>query len=269
MPFDVGDSIPIAVDVKDSAGALVNASTAVLTVTLPDGTTETPAVTNPPSVTGQYRVTYIPATEGRYTWRFVTTTPSTAYQDAFEVRETATPALLSLADAKAHLNITSTTPDDELREFLEAATAVIEEQIGPVVRRTHTARIHGGRQQVPLPHTQVLEVTAVTYVRDGATAVNVADLAVNTDAGVISRKDAGCLPSGDLDVTYEVGRSYVKSNWTLAAKIIVQHLWRTQLGSLPAIQGDDPGYVQTGAGYLVPYRALALLHSDTAPLGFA
>jgi hypothetical protein len=52
MPYDIGDSVSLAWDVKDSAGVLANATTVTLTVTLPDGTTATPAVTNPPTVDG-------------------------------------------------------------------------------------------------------------------------------------------------------------------------------------------------------------------------
>ncbi len=51
--------------------------------------------------------------------------------------------------------------------------------------------------------------------------------------------------------------------------MIVKHNWETQLGNLPSIQGDDRGYVVTGSGYLVPYRALALLKPDEIQIGFA
>lgn len=272
MTFDVGASVPIAVDVKDAAGALANASSVVLTITLPDGTTTSPSVTNPPASTGQYRLTYIPAQVGRYAWEFVATGPNAPYGDEFNVRETPSPALISLADAKAHLNIpaSNTTSDDELREYLEAATEIVESYTGPIVRRTHTARVCGWRAyQLSLPHTQVTAVTAVTLVSDGSSPITLSDLAVNGPAGVISYKNRAYFPYGDLDVTYTVGRSYVKPNWSLAAKIIVKHVWDTQLGNLPSVQGDDGGYVVTGSGYLVPYRAIALLQPDYVPAGFA
>jgi hypothetical protein len=270
MPYDIADSVPLAWDVKDAAGAPANATTATLTITLPDGTTTSPAVTNPPTVTGQYRVTYIPATEGLYTWRAVTTTPNTAYQDVFAVRGSASPALLSLADAKAHLNITTTTHDDELREYLEAATEIVENYVGPIVRRTHTARVHGGRRCViPLPHTQVTAVTAVTAVWDGSSPINLADLSIDGPAGVVSFKNRQGFPYGETDWTYTVGRSSVKANWTLAAKIIVKHNWETQLGNLPSIQGGDLVDMTAGTGYLVPFRAMSLLQPDQVPAGFA
>src|SRR5690242_16687431 len=123
MTYDIADSVPIAWNVVDAAGAPVTAGTVTLTVTKPDGTTETPAVPAPSSP-GQYRVTYVPALEGRYTWRAVTTTPNTAFQEVFTVRALASPALLSLEDGKKHLNITSTTNDDELRDFLDSTTKI-------------------------------------------------------------------------------------------------------------------------------------------------
>ena len=269
MPYDIADSVPLAWDVRDSSGALTNATTVVLTVTKPDGTTETPTVNNPPTVTGQYRVTYVPTTEGRYAWRAVTTGPNTAYQDVFEVRGTVSPALLSLADAKAHLNISSTTHDDEIREYLEAATEIVESYVGPIARRTHTRRICGFRDRIALPHTQVTAVTALTLVADGSSPITLSDLAVNIDTGVLSFKTGGWFPYGEMEITYTVGRSFVKANWTLAAKIIVKHNWETQLGNLPSIQGDSPGYTVTGSGYLVPYRAISLLSPNDVPAGFA
>lgn len=281
--FDISDSVPIAWDVKDASGNLVNASTATLTITLPDGTSATPAVTNPPASTGQYRVTYIPTLPGRYSWTAVTTVPNTAYSDVFDVRDIPS-SLVSLADVKAHLNMTSTANDEALREYMEAATEIIESYIGPVVRRSHTERIrgynnyiigtgynraYGYRTHISLPHTNVLAVTAISMVLDGSQPFNLADIAIDTDAGIISSKTGVPFPYWDMDITYTVGKPYVKANWVLAAKIIVKHNWETQLGNLPSIQGDDPGFISTGAGYLVPFRALALLGPDQVPAGFA
>lgn len=270
MPFDIGDSVPIAWDVKNAAGTLVNAGSVVLTITLPDGTTTTPSVAVP-SVTGQYRETYVPAVAGRFAWNVVTQNPNTAIGGVFVARETPSPALLSLDDAKAHLEIPTidTARDEELREFLEAATELIEDYVGPIVRRTHTVRVNGGGQAILLPHTQVLEVTALTLVRDGSTPILLADLAVDTDAGVVTRKDGGYFPYGPYDATYEVGRSYVKPNWTLAAKMIVKNQWGSKLGNLPSIQGDDVEYQPGVGGPLIPPRAMALLRPDEVPIGFA
>lgn len=269
MPYDLSDSVPIAVDVKDANGNLVDAASVTLTITLPDGTSATPTVTNPPSTTGQYRYTYVPVQVGRHAWRFVATTPNTAYQDVFEVRETVSPALVSLAEVKTQLSITSTTSDDQLREYIEAATEVVESYVGPIVQRTHTARVCGYQSSISLPHTQVTAVTNIVDVSTGTSPITLSDLSIDTIAGVISYKSGIQFPYRDMDVTYTVGRSTVKANWTLAAKLIVQHKWQTRLGNLPSIQGDNPGYVVTGSGYLVPYQAVALLQPDQVPVGFA
>jgi hypothetical protein len=264
MPYDIADSVPIAWDVKDSAGALVTASSAVLTITLPDGTTATPAIPTP-SPAGQYRVTYVPTVKGRYTWRAVTTAPNTAYQDVFEVRETSSPALLSLADARTQLKITSTTSDDELRGYLDSATDIVESYVGPIVTRSYTRRINMRyRRYIHLPHTNVTAITGLTLVSDGSTPIALTDLSVDPGPGIVSFKTpGGIFPYNDMDITYTVGRSYVKANWILAASMIVQHLWQTKLGNLPSVQGDDAGYVVTGAGHMVPYRAIALLQPDS------
>lgn len=271
MPYDLSDSVPIAVDVKDATGALVNAASVTLTITLPDGTTATPVVTNPPSVTGQYRLTYVPTQVGRHAWRFVATTPNTAYQDVFEVREIVSPSLISLADAKKHLNIlaTDTSNDDELREYLEGTTKAVEERTGPIAKRTYTRRVSGCRRYIPLPHMQVTAVTSLTLVSDGSSPVLLSDLSIAPQSGVVSLKNCGWFPYGEMDVTYTVGRSYVEPNWTLAAKHILKSNWAVKLGNLPSPQGDDPGYVVSGNGYLVPFRALGLLSPDDMPAGFA
>jgi hypothetical protein len=270
MPYDLSDSVPIAVDVKDAAGALTNASTVTLTITQPDGTPTSPSVANPPSVTGEYRVTFIPTQIGLHAWRFVATGPNTAYQDVFNVRDTVSPSLVSMADAKKHLRITSTEFDDQLREYLEASTKVVEGYVGPIVRRTHTRRVRGYRSEIALPHTQVTAVTAVTLVRDGSTPVTLSDLAINTPAGIVTYKNGQYFPYGDMDWTYTVGRTVVDPNWTQAAELIFQTRWQqSQLGNLPSIQGDNPGYVVSGSGYLVPYAAMALLQPDQVPAGFA
>lgn len=264
MPYDISDSVPIAWDVKDANGTLVTATTSALTITLPDGTTTAPSIPTP-SPAGQYRVTYVPAVKGRYVWRAVMTGPNAAYGDTFEVRDPASTALLSLADAKTQLKITNTASDDELRGYLESATEIVESYVGPIVPRSFTRRVNMRyRQYIHLPHTNVTAITGLTLVSDGSTPIALTSLSVDPTTGIVSFKTpGGIFPYNDMDITYTVGQSYVKANWITAAGLIVQHLWQAKLGNLPSIQGDDPGYVVTGAGHRVPYRAIALLDPDS------
>jgi len=198
------------------------------------------------------------------------TGPNTAYQDVFEVREALSPALLSLADAKMHLNIPATTTmfDDELREFLEGVTKVVEQYVGPIVRRTYVRRVYGYCYAITLPHTQVLSITSIVLAQDGSSPITISDLTINAEAGIVTYKNGGDFPYGDMDWTYVVGRSYVHPNWTLAAKEILRHNWKSQLGNHPSIQGDNErDYIV--AGQSVPPRAMMLLTPDASSVGFA
>lgn len=272
MPFDVGDSVPLAWDVADADGNPVDAGSVALTVTLPDGTDTNPNVPAP-ATTGQYRVTYVPALPGRYSWRAVTTIPATSYADVFEVRAPVSPALISLADAKRALNIpaTTTTFDDELREYNEAVTRSVEDFVGPVVIRSHTRRLWGYDYCVRLPHTQVREITSVVVTLDNST-VDPADLLIDRLTGIVRYKDGvSRFPYGEIDFTYSVGRDYVEPNWSLAAKLILQSNWRSQLGNLPAVQGDEDSIIPTNQSipFYMSKQAMALLSYDNTSTGFA
>src|SRR4249920_1169276 len=200
----MGASYPVAFDVYDTTGALTNATGVTLTITLPDGTTATPTVTNPPAVTGKYRLTYLPAMVGRYSWAAVTTVPNAAYSDAFNVAVYA--SLGSLADAKRHLQKTSTTDDDELRGFLAAATELVESKVGACVRRTFTERVYGpdGTPGLLLAHRPVTVVTSVTSVTFGQVWAT-ADLLPDTAAGIVTLPAGAGFWGGPWDVVYAAG----------------------------------------------------------------
>lgn len=269
MPFDLGDTVRLTASSRDADGTLTTAATAVLTVTLPDGTTVTPSVPAPVPA-GAYTVDYVTTQAGRHSVRWVFTTPANAYTDSFDVREAAPPAILSLADAKKHLNKTSTTDDDEIRGWVESVTAGIEGLCGPVTVRTVTER-HEGRRvpMICLRHTPVLSLTSVVAVLDGGTSYTVADLDLDAATGVVQRKDGGTL-TGPLRVTYSAGRRIVPANITSAAKIILQHLWQTQQGpGRPQLGGGDYSVTEPvpGFGYAIPNRALQLLEPHRLPPG--
>ncbi|NUL09070.1 hypothetical protein [Streptomyces lunaelactis] len=272
MPFDLGAVVPLGTTVRDSAGALANAGAMAVSIGLPDGTTTTVSPVTPTS-TGVYAYDYATVQAGRHTVRWVATGLNAgAYTDSFDVRESAPPGILSLADAKKHLNKTTTTDDDEIRSWVESITAGIEGLCGPVIVRTVTER-HDGRR-VPvicLRQTPVLTVASVVAVLAGGTSYTVADLDVDTGTGVVQRKDGGTL-TGPLRVTYSVGRRIVPAAITSAARIILQHLWRTQQGTSRPVRGAsdyDVSEQVPGFGYAIPNRALQLLEPYRLPPGVA
>ncbi len=270
MPFDLGDTWPLTAEVTDPNGLPTNAVTATLTITKPDGSTITPTVTNPPDVTGTYVYDYVPDTPGMYSARWLFTFVgglTAAYTDALDVRPE--PALiLSLADAKAHLNITSTDNDEELRSWLESITAVIEHKVGPVVVRTYTARVDGWRWV--LPYTPVVALTSITPSLPTGTEVLAADLLVDATSGVVQRLDGANLTGGPWEIVYTAGRPVIPANITHAARIILKHLWETQRGGprRPTMGGDD-GTFDPSFHFSIPRRALELLEPHMLGPGFA
>jgi hypothetical protein len=263
VTIDLGDVVTLEFPVVTAAQAYANAVTVTLTVTLPDGTTATPAVANPPTETGRYRYDYPSVQAGRHLVRWTSTTPSSAYTDMFDVRPAASPLVVSLADVKQHLGKSDSGDDEELREFIEAATAVIEEhRAETVVRRTVVVDIRVGcALVVQLPTSPVQSLTSVAAV-DGSTTWNVADLHVSPH-GVVSVQ-SGVALDGLVRFTLVAGYTVVPANYTLAAKIIVAHLWETQQQGGVGPRGPfstegDQFLSPTGRGFAIPNRAVELL----------
>lgn len=169
-------------------------------------------------------------------------------------------ALLTLAEAKAQLNIRSDADDTELTAYIEAVGPVIERFVGPVDPRAVAETQDGGRVLV-LRTLPVLSLTSVVPLLTGGTTYDVSKLVLDVDTGVVQRADGGWL-LGPLRVTYQAGRATVPATVNLAARMLVQHLWRTQnAGRGPVMAGGDDlsSEIVPGFGYAVPNRVLQLL----------
>jgi hypothetical protein len=270
MAFDLGDLVPLTVTIKDAAGANTNASTITLTITLPDGTVTSPTVTNPPATTGTYLFDYPTVQPGRHIYRWTSTVPQAAHVDVFDVRPAAPPYLVSLADAKEQLNITTTARDEELRKVVEAATAAVEKHLDmAVIRRTVVEKRNLGNpvpcrdpgvlQRFTVVKKPVISLTSVVSA-DGGLTWNVADMRAG-DAGVVEVLN-GAVVWGPVVLTYVAGLQEIPANYTEAAEHIIQHLWQNQRG---AQGGPRPGGMDTsglgfsGLGYAIPNSARELL----------
>ncbi|MGW4040469.1 hypothetical protein ACWEIM_30040 [Streptomyces sp. NPDC004778] len=270
MPYDLGATVRLTAECQDPAGALTTADAAVVTVTLPGGATVTPAATESAPGTGRYLADYVSSVPGRHTVRWVFTGPADAYTDSFDVRPLAPPTILSLADAKRHLKLPPgrSDRDDEIRGWTESITRGIEGMCGPVVVRTVEERHEARRaRSIALRHTPALELTSVTSVQPGGTGYAVDDLDLDPDTGMVRRLDGGTL-TGLLQFVYTAGRPIVSANITAAARIIVQHLWRTTQGpGRPQLGTGDFDVTEpiAGFGYAIPNRALQLLEPDRLP----
>lgn len=258
--YDLGDPAALSVSIRDTAGTLADATTVVCTITLPDATTTTPSVTH--SSTGVYSVSYTPTLAGRYKIRWVATgTNTSAYSDIFDVFASDPRFLISLADAREVLNLTSsnTTHDEELRLYLAAATVVIDAIDRPYLLETRTHTFHGGSRTLVLPETQIGSVTSITA--NGST-LPASSYRVDEFSGVIHAYYSW-FPAGirNIVVTYTTGDDEIPANVILAARELVRHWWqRSQQTPRPQFQGGvadgDMTYV---ANYAIPNFVVGIL----------
>ncbi|CAM5617345.1 hypothetical protein SALBM135S_05886 [Streptomyces alboniger] len=271
MPFDLGATVRLTADCLDPDGTLTTATSATVTVTLPDGATATPPAAET-STPGRYQADYVSAVPGRHTVRWVWAGPAHAYTDMFDVSEAAPPALMSLATGRKHLKKApgDRADDEEIRDWIEACTRAVEQFVGPVVVRSvsDTVRFSTARS-VALSLIPALDITSVTQLRPGGPAYTVDDLILDPDTGLVEHAGAERL-HGPLRITYRVGRLIVPANIRNAGKIILQHLWRTRQGPGRPQRGTDDYDVTEplpGLGFAIPNRAVQLLDPDRLPPG--
>lgn len=272
MATDVGDLYRTSMTLTSPSGGLVNAGTMTLTLTLPDGT---PVVVTPitPVTTGTYQYDYQTVQSGRHVARWVATGANPgAYTEVFDVLDAIPRYIISMADAKAQLNITDTASDNELRAYVEAATDVVERVRGEaMVQRTFVEEheVYSGRMSLSRP--PVVSLTSIISI-DGWITWDVNALHVNPRTGVVSTAlTTGLLQlNGRVVVTYVAGYAVIPATFQLAAAMIVNHLWQTQRGTKgsPRVGGglSDTTMVP-GFAFAVPNRALELLGSGMP--GFA
>lgn len=181
-------------------------------------------------------------------------------------------AILTLEDAKAQLDIESTSSDVELQAYIDAVVVAIERHVGPVEIRSVTETLNSTGTRLAVTRVPVVSLTSVTPVLSGGLALDVDSLTLDPDAGVVRRLDGGTFYSGPWLVTYSAGRGSVSPAINLAARMLLQHLWRTQYGAARGGGGADDYSVTEpipGFGYAIPNRVLELLEADKAPPGFA
>jgi hypothetical protein len=267
MTIDVGDVKPLTVEVLDVDGNLANAGTAVVTVTLPDGTAATPTVFNP--TTGRYEADYATTQAGRHVARWAFTGANFgAEPEIFNVAPAEIGDLVGLDEVKRKLNITGTTHDDDLRHYIGVASQVAEDKCGAIARRTVVETYSGGRAQLALRQHPVVSVTSITQGGTplAATAYELAD----AGAGVLAAT-SGVLGSATLTVTYVVGRPVIPGPILEGVLELVRHLWATRRGPaapnrLGPLDDPTPDPLTASGAYLLPWR-VEQLWAPYVPLG--
>ncbi|MFJ2733687.1 head-tail connector protein [Streptomyces sp. NPDC087317] len=183
-------------------------------------------------------------------------------------------ALLTLAEAKAQLDIDTDTDDVELQAFIDALTAPIERLIGPVEVREFTETIEGRSSSLCLSRIPAVALVSVAPAVDDGDALGLSSLVLDGATGIVRRR-GGTFAGALWQVRYTAGRTEDMPTVNLAARILLQHLWRTQYGAsrgLGSIGGGDDFSVTepiAGWGYAIPNRVLQLLEPYRVPPGVA
>lgn len=274
MTSDVGSLYRSALEVRDTNGVLVAPATKVLTVTLPDQTTQTPAVTT--DATGLYHVDFQLTQAGLYAFSWVTTGPVTArtdYENAVNYR-----SVVGLSELRNFLNLNDTSRDDVLRQMAAAATEAAEHIVGTCVIRTFTDEHIPGyeRKTIRLPHGPLPDASSVTSISSvwaSGPVWSASDLIVYADSGTVEPANMAGFWFGPWKATYKAGRAIIPQRVILAVCEIVYDLWATQrmVGSDMQYPGlSDTASYETAmpADYRIPPHAKALLEAEAMP-GFA
>ncbi|GGU90971.1 hypothetical protein GCM10010275_29970 [Streptomyces litmocidini] len=178
--------------------------------------------------------------------------------------------LLTLDEAKSILALPAGTQyDDELTVYIEALTEVIEGFVGPIEAREVVEQADARGQTLALLQVPALSLTSFSPVLSGGSAVDVAGLHLDGASGAVGRLDGAAWTGGPWTVTYQAGRTTVPASLTVAARLLLQHWWRTRYGAARGNPGGGEDYDVNepvpGYGYAIPNRVLQLLEPYRRP----
>lgn len=291
-PWFVGAQVPLAWTNTDSTGAPQDASSVVVTVTAPDGTTSTP---NPAhSGTGQYSAVCTTTQAGHHlvAWAASGTGTPGAFADSFEVQPAADGTIVSLAEAKEILHLTGTTAyDAKIQGYNAAVTEYVEWVCGPVVAQTVVERLPSSGLVVQLSKAPVLELTAWTSVPAGLASAGIplpvppspmfpirvfgvpyplTELYADPVMGTVEHTSGLPFYYGSYLWSYTAGRLIIPSSIYEASKIILKHLYMVENGGTGTGTGSgDEETSPTPFGFMVPNRAATMLAPKATPAAFA
>lgn len=267
MSYDIGSLPQVQVVWTNLTGAATDSAT-TLTVTAPDGTTSSPAVTH--ASLGTYTATFPVTQAGTYLYHFATADVLTAVAESQITVRPSGVRLISLADAKAQLNITTTAQDGELADLIDSLTTDIEYVVGPVIPRpcTETLAING--TSFALSNYPAVSLTSITAASPYFIAPPLADLQLDGATGMVYRT-SGVWIYGRFIAVYQAGLASIPPAVNEAARIVLQHQWDTQhnpAANRPVAFGEQMSVVP-GMAYAIPDRAAEKLASARRISGFA
>jgi len=285
MAIDLGDVYPLAVNVTDNTGVAANATACTVTVTLPDLTVVTPAVTN--TVTGTYTASFPTTLVGHHDVRWVATgTNACTYSDEFNVAPADLGGVISLADAKAGLGVTGTSKDEDIRSVIQAATPILEDLVGPILRVTRVETYDGGTSQINLMWAPIVSITSIiesygsTYTRTltaqdifAGGSLDTFGYSVDLVTGIVTRRAAGvaipfALGKRNVQITYVSGRVSARGNVLRATRMLIRDMWTQEQQRVPLVNGQPQGTTMI-RGFADPNAVIEMCGDDTRAPGLA
>jgi uncharacterized phiE125 gp8 family phage protein len=269
MSYTLGQQVVLSTTVTDTLGTPTDA-TMSLVVTRPDGTTLVSGVgltiTHPG--TGSYSCT-VPTTQaGTHLYVWTASGAAVGVDDGqFDVLAI-TRRIVSLADAKLHMNKNNVADDVEIQDFIDAAQAVVTREVGDIVPTQYTETLPVDGWRIVLSRRPILSVTSLAVYTGGVspTVVDPSGYRLSPSTGVIERLNGGWpipFTGSDVTVTYLAGiAGPVPSNYRLATLELVAHLWRnSQMGRNRRVRGTGPEdeTQAVGLGFSLPNRVRELL----------
>lgn len=159
--------------------------------------------------------------------------------------------------------------DADLTAYVQAATPVIEDLVGPVLQATKTMWFWGPHTSLPLPG----HVTSITSITDNGVTIDSGSYFFESDSSIVLMKySLGYtlgISLGPIIVTYVAGYDPVPPTLQLAARELVRFWWQQGKAS-PQYDADTAGSV-VPQGFAVPKRVqqLCMPFMGGAEAGFA
>lgn len=291
-PWYQGVQVPLSPPPNtDANGVAQDASggtgTVIFTVTAPDGTTSSPAAVH--GATGVYAAVYATTQAGHHIWSVSIpgTTPG-SYTDSFEVQPAKDTTLVSLAEAKEILKLTSTAQYDPIIQgYNSAVTDVVEYYCGPCVQQTVTETLpsHGTETMLSRPPVLALLPWTVLPAQMAALGITLpvppspmlrtkvygiewplSQLYVDGERGIVSHTSGLPFFYCAYIWQYSAGRVVVPSCIYEGAKIILKHVFAVERGGQAGgTQASDAAdTTMTPFGFAIPKRALEVMRPQMA-----
>lgn len=189
-------------------------------------------------------------------------------------------SIVTLAQAKDFLNITTTDSDAELPFYTEAATDMWANRGGPVGSQAFDEWYDGGSDRIVLRTTPIISVTSVieslgsiTHELNNVPSGTSGDAwayTVDLSLGALTRRAAGVAVQfapgvKNIHVTYTAGYATVPKDVQLAVLLLTKHMWQTQrgIGKRPGMSPADD--YQPKEAYSWPNRVEEILAGYKVP----